>query len=60
MFHFISLIMYNNIVQFRMNVKYVVDEIMDIYALYFNITLDQLYRYICLQCPSEIISYSET
>lgn len=43
MFHFILLIMYINIVQFRMNVKYVVDEIMDIYKLDFTITHDQLY-----------------
>ena len=31
MFHFISLIMYDNIVQFKMNVKFLADEIMDIY-----------------------------
>lgn len=48
MFHFISLIMYNNIVQFRMNVKYVVDEKMyiyelHIYELHINITHNRLY-----------------
>ena len=31
MFHFISLIMYDNIVQFTMNVKFLADELMDIY-----------------------------
>ena len=35
MFHFISLIMYNNIVQFIMNIIFLVDEIMDIYKLLF-------------------------